>query len=69
MQGHIDEKLSAVLKLRIEPELKDRVTALAKRRRKTAAQLLREKLWQIVEEDERAAQTELPLTGTHGGGR
>jgi predicted DNA-binding protein len=68
MEGHNDNlRFDAILKLRLEPDLKSKVAELAKRQRKTTAQLLREKLWQIVEEDEkRGGQEELPLAPVGG---
>jgi predicted transcriptional regulator len=71
MKGHNDKpKLDTIIKLRVEPELKQKVEQLAKRGRKATAQLLRETLWRIVEEDEkRGGQEELPLPVATGTGR
>lgn len=64
MEGHT-EKRAAVLKLRLEPELKEKIDVLAKRQRKATAQMLRETLWRIVEEDEKTGGQEiLPLNAT-----
>lgn len=64
MQGHNEDLgLDATLRLRLEPELKVKVAALAKRRRQTASQLLREKLWQIVEAEEKALAPVAELAG------
>lgn len=66
MTGHNETKAkAAVLKLRIEPALKKRITELAERQRKTPSQLMREMLWQKVDQDEKTGgQEELPLIGT-----
>jgi predicted transcriptional regulator len=69
MQGHKEDlALDEVLKLRLEPELKEKVSKIAKRNRKATAQWLREKLWQIVEDDEKTGgQRELVLAAAEGG--
>jgi predicted DNA-binding protein len=71
MKGHTDvAALDAMLKLRVEPELKEKLDGLAKRSRKATAQLLREKLWQIVEDDEkRGGQADLHLPVSNGAAR
>lgn len=63
MPGHNNENsMGAVLKLRVESELKSKIADLAKRKRKTSAQLMRETLWEIVDKDEKnGGQEELPL--------
>ena len=63
MPGHNNENaLGSLLKFRVESDLKVKIASLAKRKRKTSAQLMRETLWEIVDKDERnGGQEELPL--------
>lgn len=70
VSGHTDLGLDELLRLRVEPQLKQRLAELARRRRKPTAQMLREILWEIVEHDERfGGQEELPLGGAPVGAR
>lgn len=67
MPGHNKENaMGALVKIRVESELKNKISALAKRKRKTPTQLMRETLWEIVDKDEKTGgQEELPLVAEH----
>jgi len=66
MEGHNDLGLDDILRFRIEPDLKKRLAELARKKRKPTAQFLREVLWNVVEEEFKATQAELPLTSSRG---
>lgn len=68
MSGHNDLGLDVTLRFRVEEELKQKFAALARRKRKTVSQLMREKLWEIVDQDEKTGgQADLPLQVVEGG--
>jgi predicted transcriptional regulator len=53
MLAHDNLGLDALLRVRLEPDLKRRLKQVAKTRRKRVSEYLREELWQLVERMER----------------
>jgi predicted DNA-binding protein len=50
------QALDKMVKFRLEAELKRKLADVARKHRKNTAQFVREKLWQIVDEDAAAIQ-------------
>lgn len=67
MSVHNDLGLDVTIRFRMEEELKTKFAALARKKRKTVSQLMRETLWEIVDQDQKTGgQTDLPLNALEG---
>lgn len=47
-------KRDEMIRVRVEPELKSRLEVVARKRRKKPSEFLRDKLWSLVEAEEKA---------------